>query len=113
MALTLAGVHEPFPAVAASALRVVGGGHLDVEAVLHWKRPVEVYQHALRRISPTRGRRRARRRARDCHGAHAAGLTTGWAARLERHYSEVFTRADIVGDDLVDVATGLVALPRQ
>jgi len=46
----------------------------------------------------------------DCHGAHAAGLTTGWAARHERHYAEVFTRADVIGDDLVDVATGLVAL---
>lgn len=177
MALTLAGDYEPFPAVAASALRVVGGGHLDDEAVLHvmegfgelpahpdaepamqvladagvsivclsngarestesfldrsgldrfvdevisvaevqkWKPPVEVYQHALRRISrPAADVALVAVHAFDCHGAHAAGLTTGWAARLERHYSEVFTRADIVGDDLVDVVTALVALPRQ
>jgi len=49
----------------------------------------------------------------DCHGAHAAGLTTGWAGRLEKHYAEIFTRADVTGDDLVDVATRLIALPEQ
>ncbi len=47
----------------------------------------------------------------DCHGAHAAGLTTGWAGRLEKHYAEIFTRADVIGDDLVDVSRALVALP--
>ena len=47
----------------------------------------------------------------DCHGAHAAGLTTGWAGRLERHYAEIFTPADVIGDGLVDVARALAALP--
>ena len=46
----------------------------------------------------------------DCHGAHAVGLTTGWARRLEKHYPDLFTRADVIGDDLVEVASGLVAL---
>jgi 2-haloacid dehalogenase len=35
MALTLAGDYEPFPAVAASALRVVGGGRLGDDDVAH------------------------------------------------------------------------------
>jgi len=47
----------------------------------------------------------------DCHGAHAEGLTTGWAGRLEKHYAEIFTPADVTGVDLAEVATGLVALP--
>jgi 2-haloacid dehalogenase len=177
MALTLAGDFEPFPAVAASALRVIGGGRLsddDVTGVLDgfatlpaqpdaeqamqvlteagisvvclsngaretteafldrsgldrfvdqvisvaevrmWKPPRAVYEHALSRI----GRSAAdvalvAVHAFDCHGAHAAGLTTGWAGRLEQHYAEIFTRADVVGDDLVDVARALTALPAR
>ncbi|MDN5861773.1 MAG: haloacid dehalogenase type II [Pseudonocardia sp.] len=175
MALTLAGTYAPFPAVAASTLRVIGAGRLadaDVRHVLdgfatlpaqpdaepamqvladagitigcltngaretteafltrtgldrfveqvisvaevrRWKPPPEVYRHALDRID-----RQAADvalvavHAFDCHGAHAVGMTTGWAARLERHYAEVFTPADVTGDDLVAVADGLVALP--
>lgn len=49
----------------------------------------------------------------DCHGAHAAGLTTGWASRLELRYPDVFHPADVYGDDLVAVAEGLLALPAR
>ncbi|SDY04709.1 2-haloacid dehalogenase [Modestobacter sp. DSM 44400] len=49
----------------------------------------------------------------DCHGAHAAGHTTGWAVRLEQYSAEISTRADGIGDDLVDVATRLIALPER
>lgn len=175
MALTLAGDYEPFPAVAAAALRVIGGGRLSDDDVAHvldgftelpaqpdaeqamrvltdagvavvclsngaretteaflgrsgldrfvdqviatsevrmWKPPRAVYDHALSRIGrPAHDVALVAVHAFDCHGAHAAGLTTGWAGRLERHYTEVFTRADVVGDDLVEVARGLVALP--
>ncbi|MCY7340679.1 MAG: HAD-IA family hydrolase [Pseudonocardia sp.] len=175
MALTLAGDYEPFPVVAASALRVIGGGRLgdgDVQHVLDglatlpaqpdaeqamqvladagvaivcltngvresteaflgrtgldrfvdqvisvtdvrmWKPPRAVYEHALARIGrPAADVALVAVHAFDCHGAHAAGLTTGWAGRLERHYAEIFTRADVIGDDLVEVARGLVDLP--
>lgn len=175
MALTLAGDYEPFPAVAAAALRVIGGGRLgdgDVQHVLDgfatlpaqpdaeramqvladagvavvclsngarestdafldrsglhrfveqvisvadvrmWKPPRAVYDHALSRIGrPAADVALVAVHAFDCHGAHAAGLTTGWAARLERHYAEIFTRADVIGEDLVEVAKALVALP--
>ena len=175
MALTLAGDYEPFPAVAESALRVIGGGRLGDDDVKHvlsgfatlpaqpdaepamqvladagvpivclsngarestetflqrcgldrfvdqvisvaevrmWKPPRAVYEHALSRIGrPAADAALVAVHAFDCHGAHAAGLTTGWAGRLERHYAEIFTRADVIGDDLVDVARALVALP--
>jgi 2-haloacid dehalogenase len=175
MALTLAGDYQPFPAVAASALRVIGGGNMpdsDVRHVLDgfaelpaqpdaepamqvladagvslvcltngarestqafldrsglnrfvdqvisvaevgkWKPPPEVYQYALDRIGrPAAEVALVAVHAFDCHGAHAAGLTTGWARRHERHYGDVFTRADVIGDDLVEVARGLLALP--
>lgn len=177
MALTLAGDYRPFPDVAGAALRVVGGGRLDDEAVGHvldgfatlpaqpdaepamqvladagisvaclsngareateafldrsgldrfvdlvisvaevgmWKPPRAVYEHALTRIgAPAADVALVAVHAFDCHGAHAAGLTTGWAARLERHYGEIFTPADVVGDDLVEVATRLAELPAR
>lgn len=177
MALTLAGDYEPFPTVAAEALRVIGGGRLSETDVRHvldgfatlpaqpdaepairalseagisvaclsngaqdsteaflrrsdlaplvdevisvadvrmWKPPRAVYDYALSRIG--RGAQDVALvavHAFDCHGAHAAGLTTGWAARLEQHYPQIFTRADVVGDDLVEVATGLITLPER
>jgi 2-haloacid dehalogenase len=177
MALTLAGDYEPFPAVASSALRVIGGGRLSDDDVTHvldafatlpaqpdaeqamqvltdagvsvvclsngareateafldrsgldrfvdqvisvadvrmWKPPRAVYDHALSRIGrPAEDVALVAVHAFDCHGAHAAGLTTGWAGRLERHYAEIFTRADVIGDDLVDVARALTALPAR
>lgn len=177
MALTLAGDYEPFPAVAASALRVLGGGRCSDDDVAHvldgfaslpaqpdaeramqvladagvgvtclsngaresteaflersgldrfveqvisvaevrmWKPPRAVYELALSRIGrPAQDVALVAVHAFDCHGAHAAGLTTGWAARLERHYAEIFTRADVVGEDLVEVARALTALPAR
>ncbi len=47
----------------------------------------------------------------DIHGAHAAGLTTGWCPRLEGRPTPVFTRADVIGKDLIDVIEKLSALP--
>lgn len=174
MALTLAGDYAPFPSVAESALRVVGGGRLgddDVRYVLDglatlpaqddareamrllveagmsvvclsngnresteafldrsgldgfvdqvitvadvqvWKPSPAVYAHALSCIGrPAHDVALVAVHAFDCHGAHAVGLTTGWARRLEKHYPDIFTPADVIGDDLVEVASGLVAL---
>lgn len=178
MALTLARDYEPFPAVAASALRVVGDGELtdqnveyflaglgelpaqpdaqpamqvlsdaeitvvclsngaqdttdaflarngldrlvdqviSVADVGQWKPPPQVYQYALHRV----GRAAAHEvalvavHAFDCHGAHAVGLTTGWAARHERYYGDVYTPPDVAGADLVEVAEALVGLPES
>jgi 2-haloacid dehalogenase len=175
MALTLAGDYQPFPVVAESALRMIGGGRLSDSQIRHvldgfaelpaqpdaeqamqvladagvsivclsngaresteafldrsglaryveqvisvaeigkWKPPPEVYRYALDRIGRPAGEvALVAVHAFDCHGAHAAGLTTGWARRHERHYGDVFTRADVIGEDLVEVADGLLALP--
>lgn len=79
-----------------------------------WKPPRAVYEHALTRIGGAAADvALVAVHAFDCHGAHAVGFTTGWSARLERHYAEIFTRADIVGDNLAEVAAGLVALPER
>jgi 2-haloacid dehalogenase len=48
----------------------------------------------------------------DIHGAHAAGLTTGWCPRLEGSPTPVFSHADVIGTDLVDVIGQLADLPR-
>ncbi|MEB3366570.1 haloacid dehalogenase type II [Saccharopolyspora mangrovi] len=175
MALTLAGDYEPFPAVAAAALRTLARGDLDDDAIAHvlagfhdlpahpdvepamrtlaeagismvclsngttetttrflehnelthhvdrvlsvadvhsWKPPVRVYDYALNELghAPPEVALVAVH-AFDCHGAKRAGLTTGWASRLEGHYGEVFTPADIVGRDLVEVSEQIAALP--
>jgi 2-haloacid dehalogenase len=71
-----------------------------------------VYQYALARIgrSPAEVALIAVH-AFDCHGAKRVGLTTGWASRLEGHYGEIFTPADVTGTNLDDVAHGLLTLP--
>lgn len=87
---------------------------ISVADVRMWKPARAVYDHALSRIGrPAEEVALVAVHAFDCHGAHAAGLTTGWAGRLERHYAEIFTRADVVGEDLVDVAKALTALPAR
>ncbi|MFD0773577.1 haloacid dehalogenase type II [Streptomonospora algeriensis] len=47
----------------------------------------------------------------DCHGAKRAGCLSGWCARLEGRYGDVFTEPDVRGADLVEVAEGLLRLP--
>ena len=47
----------------------------------------------------------------DIHGAHQAGLTTGWSPRLEGVPTPVFSVADVVADTLDGAITGLAALP--
>ncbi|ORB95403.1 haloacid dehalogenase, type II [Mycobacterium persicum] len=174
IALSLAGDYQPFPVVAAAALRTLARDELDEDAVGHvmagfgalppppdaepamrtladsgislaclsngtaeatmdflnrsslgryvdqvisvaevrsWKPASPVYTHAAGVI----GHRPEELalvavHAFDCHGAKRAGWTTGWAGRTDGHYAEVFAPADVVGTDLVDVATKLLAL---
>lgn len=46
----------------------------------------------------------------DLHGAHHAGLTTGWCPRLEGQQTPVFAAADVVADTLDGVIAALAAL---
>jgi 2-haloacid dehalogenase len=47
----------------------------------------------------------------DVHGAGRAGLTTGWASRLEGTLATIFRPPDVVGSDLVEVIDCLLSLP--
>jgi len=77
-----------------------------------WKPPARVYHHAAEALGLPPGQLAlVAVHAWDCHGAKRAGLTTGWASRLEGRYGSLFAPADITGTDLAEVAAGLLALP--
>jgi 2-haloacid dehalogenase len=76
-----------------------------------WKPPAAVYNHGCARLGlmPHQVALVAVH-AWDCHGAKKAGLMAGWSARAEGKYGEIFTPADVLGADLIEVAEGLLAL---
>lgn len=92
------------------------GDHIErvisVEETGTWKPPAAVYRHAaaVLGVEPATLALVAAH-AWDCHGAHRAGLVTGWVSRLEREYSPIFARPDVTGADLTEVAHGLLDLP--
>lgn len=47
----------------------------------------------------------------DIHGANRAGLTSGYATRLEGQYVPGFERPDVTAEKLDEVVDGLLALP--
>jgi 2-haloacid dehalogenase len=85
---------------------------LSVDDVRRYKPAPQVYRHATDtcQVPPDRVALVAAH-AWDTHGAHAAGLVTGWVSRLEDHFPKVFTAPDVTGNDLVAVVDGLLALP--
>ncbi|MHA6803508.1 haloacid dehalogenase type II [Salinifilum ghardaiensis] len=87
---------------------------LTVADVPGWKPVTGVYEHTLRRLGlPANEVALVAVHAFDCHGAKRAGLTAGWASRLEGHYSDVCAPPDVTGEDLVDVAEALKDMPAQ
>lgn len=86
---------------------------LSVDDIHRWKPAPEIYQHAAlsTRVRPDQVALVAAH-AWDTHGAHEAGLTTGWVARLEDQFPDIFATPDVIGGNLVDVVRGLLALPR-
>ena len=98
--------------LARSELDVLVGTVLSVEDVGRWKPAASVYEHALEQLGhPAPEAALVAVHAFDCHGAQRVGLTTGWAARLERRYAEVFAPPDVTGEDLVEIVDRLLALP--
>lgn len=85
---------------------------VTAEQVATWKPAPAVY-HATAEVFgiPTDRLALVAVHAWDCHGAKRAGCVAGWCARLEGAYGDVFTPADVTGDDLEQVAEGLIALP--
>jgi 2-haloacid dehalogenase len=85
---------------------------LSVDDIRRWKPAPEIYHHAAAStgVPPDRVALVAAH-AWDTHGAHEAGLTTGWISRLEDEYPPVFAPPDVTGPDLGTVVDGLLALP--
>lgn len=85
---------------------------LSVDDVRRWKPAPEIYRHAASSTGvPPDHVALVAAHAWDTHGAHHAGLTTGWVARLEGTFPAVYSPPDVTGSDLVDVVEQLVALP--
>lgn len=86
---------------------------ISVVDVHSWKPSPTVYSYALQQIGqPASTVGLIAVHAFDCHGAKRAGLTTGWASRLEGHYTDVCTPPDVSGHDLVDVTQQLTELSK-
>lgn len=86
---------------------------VSVDAVRTWKPRPAPYRYVADRLGLDRDRvAMVAVHAWDLHGARRAGLVTGWAARLERAWADVFAAPDVTGRDLVDVVDGLLALPQ-
>jgi 2-haloacid dehalogenase len=85
---------------------------LSVDDVRRWKPAAEIYRHAAHSThAPPDRVALVAAHAWDTHGAHQAGLATGWVARLDDHFPDIFAAPDVVGPDLVAVVGGLLALP--
>jgi 2-haloacid dehalogenase len=85
---------------------------LSVDDIQRWKPAPEIYRHAATStgVEPDRLALVAAH-AWDTHGAHEAGLVTGWISRLEDEYPRVFAPPDVTGPDLGTVVDGLLRLP--
>jgi 2-haloacid dehalogenase len=85
---------------------------ISIDEVRTWKPAPAPYRHAaaVMGVEPARLAHVAVH-GWDVHGAHRAGLVTGWASRLEDAFPPSFDPADVTGADLVEVADQLLALP--
>jgi 2-haloacid dehalogenase len=84
---------------------------ITVGEVFRWKPAGVVYRYAAE-VMDVPAERMALVAAHDwdCHGAKRAGLTTGWVSRKSGGYGAPFAPPDVVGDDLTEVASKLLAL---
>jgi 2-haloacid dehalogenase len=90
------------------------GQTLSVDDVRRWKPAPDVYHLAAKTydVAPDRTALVAAH-SWDTHGAHRAGLVTGWVSRLEHRFPDIFDPPDVTGDDLVTVVDRLLALPAE
>jgi len=84
---------------------------ITVGEVFRWKPAGVVYRYAAE-VMDVPAERMAMVAAHDwdCHGAKRAGLTTGWVSRKSGGFGAPFAPPDVVGDDLTEVASKLLAL---
>jgi 2-haloacid dehalogenase len=84
---------------------------ITVGEVFRWKPAGVVYRYAAE-VMDVPAERMALVAAHDwdCHGAKRAGLTTGWVNRKSGGFGAPFAPPDVVGDDLTEVVSKLLAL---
>lgn len=84
---------------------------ITVGEVYRWKPAGVVYRYAAE-VMDVPAERMALVAAHDwdCHGAKRAGLTTGWVSRKSGGFGAPFAPPDVVGDDLTEVVSKLLAL---
>jgi 2-haloacid dehalogenase len=87
---------------------------ISIDDVRTWKPAPRLYRHAAD-VMGVEPRRLAHVAVHgwDVHGAHCAGLTTGWASRLEGTFPAIYDPPDVAGPDLVEVTDRLLALPED
>jgi 2-haloacid dehalogenase len=87
---------------------------ISIDEVQTWKPAPAPYLHAasVLGVEPHRLALVAAH-AWDVHGAHRAGLLSGWVSRFEGAYPATFDPPDITAPDLVEVADQLLALPKE
>jgi 2-haloacid dehalogenase len=75
-----------------------------------WKPRADAYHHAARTLDVPAGELAlVAVHSWDVHGAHEAGLRTGWCSRLEGERISGFSAPDVTGESLVEVVDGLLA----
>ena len=83
---------------------------LSVSEAPAWKPAQSAYEHALRccAVEPAEAMLVAVH-PWDIHGAHEAGLQTGWINRDRRRYPGFFSQPDVTATSVVDLARKLAA----
>jgi 2-haloacid dehalogenase len=82
---------------------------ISIDDVERWKPAPAVYRHAADVMGVEPGQlAHVAVHAWDLHGAHHAGLLTGWASRLEGTFPATFTPPDVTATDLIGVVDGLL-----
>lgn len=85
---------------------------LSIDDVQAWKPAPAVYAWAIERAGvPPDDVALVAVHSWDVHGAHAAGMTTGWCPRLETVPTQVFAPPDVEGATLTDIVRLLADLP--
>jgi 2-haloacid dehalogenase len=84
---------------------------VTVGEVYRWKPATVVYLYAAEVMDVTPSRMAlVAAHDWDCHGAKRAGLITGWVSRKSGGFGAPFAPPDVAGEDLTEVAAGLLAL---
>lgn len=84
---------------------------ITAQAAGMWKPHPDIYRFAAEQMhTPIEHMALVAVHAWDCHGARRAGALAGWCARLELEPGDVFLPADVIGQNLSEVADKLLTL---